>query len=121
MYLISLLLLIGVSFNLLGTVALYRFPDVYTRLHGTTKCTTFGSIFTSAAAVFYALYRYGVSDQVRFLVLAVHALVAVFMLLVTNATGAHAMARAAHRSGVEPIGAVVDRLAEDRRRGGPEE
>jgi len=36
---------------------------------------------------------------------------------VTNATGAHAMARAAHRSGVAPIHAVVDRLAEDHRKG----
>ncbi|HOC82788.1 MAG TPA: monovalent cation/H(+) antiporter subunit G, partial [Synergistales bacterium] len=28
-----ILLTIGVLFNFLGTVALYRFPDVYTRLH----------------------------------------------------------------------------------------
>jgi len=30
--------------------------------------------------------------------------------LLTNPTGAHAIARAAHRSGVKPVGAVVDDL-----------
>jgi multicomponent Na+:H+ antiporter subunit G len=116
--LLAFLLLVGVVFNLLGTLSLYRFPDVFTRLHGTTKCTTFGSLFTSAAVVAYALHRYWATADSRFLVLVIHSLAAVFMLLVTNATGAHAMAQAAHRSGVEPIDAIVDRLAEDRRRRG---
>ena len=115
--LVALFLLVGVGFNLLGTFALYRFPDVYTRLHGATKCTTFGSLFTSAAVVAYGLHRFFEGGEGRYLVLIVHALVAVVALLVTNATGAHAMARAAHRSGVAPIHAVVDRLAEDRRKG----
>lgn len=114
--LVALSLLVGVGFNLLGTVALYRFPDVYTRLHGATKCTTFGSLFTSLAVVVYGLHRFLEGGEGRYLVLLIHSLVAVVALLVTNATGAHAMARAAHRSGVAPIHAVVDRLAEDRRR-----
>lgn len=110
-------LLIGVAFNLLGAVALYRFPDVYTRLHGTTKCTTFGSLFTSLAVVLFALFRLLQTGEGRFVTLAVHTLVAILALLVTNATGAHAIARAAHRSGVAPKMAVVDRLAEDRKKG----
>ena len=44
-YLIYILLGIGVFFNVLAGVGLLRFPDVYTRLHAGTKCTTFGSIF----------------------------------------------------------------------------
>lgn len=114
---LALLLGIGVAFNLLGAVALYRFPDVYTRLHGTTKCTTFGSLFTSLAVVAYALVRFGNSGEGRFVTLALHTGVAILALLVTNATGAHAIARAAHRSGVAPRMAVVDRLAEDRKKG----
>ncbi len=112
------LLLIGVAFNVLGTIALYRFPDVYTRLHGTTKCTTFGSIFTSGAVIVYGLLRYfgstGLEAQ-RGMVLAIHAFVALVALLITNPTGAHAIARAAHRSGVRPYKAVVDRLLEAKR------
>lgn len=112
------LLTIGVLFNFLGTVALYRFPDVYTRLHGTTKCTTFGSIFTSAAVVVYALQMYLRTGEGRFTTLSVHVVLAIIALLISNPTGAHAIARAAHRSGVLPKYAVVDRLAEDHRKKG---
>jgi multicomponent Na+:H+ antiporter subunit G len=110
---IGLLLGIGLIFNILGTVSLYRFPDVYTRLHGTTKCTTFGSLFTSAAVVVYGLSRFFQGYEGRFVTLSLHVVIAVLALLISNATGANAIARAAHRSGIMPVRAVFDRLAED--------
>lgn len=116
--LIVLSLVVGILFNLLGTVALYRFPDVFTRLHGTTKCTTFGSIFTSSAVILYAVQKLLVTGEGRFVALIVHVVIAIFALLITNPTGAHAIARAAHRSGVLPKYAVVDRLAEDEKKKG---
>jgi len=79
---------IGLFFNFVGAFGLHRFPDVYTRLHAATKCTTFGSIFLILAVIVQSAGA----------------------LLVTNATGAHAMARAAHRSGEKPTRAVVDDL-----------
>jgi multicomponent Na+:H+ antiporter subunit G len=48
----------------------------------------------------------------------VHTVIAILALLVSNPTGAHAIARAAHRSGVLPKQAVVDRLAEDEKKKG---
>ena len=36
------LLLLGALFVLLGSVALLKLPDFYTRLHGPTKATTLG-------------------------------------------------------------------------------
>jgi len=45
-------------------------------------------------------------------VLAIHSAAALIAILLTNPVGAHAIARAAHRSGVQPVGAVVDELAE---------
>ena len=110
---IGILLGIGLLFNVLGTVSLYRFPDVYTRLHGTTKCTTFGSLFTSAAVVVYGLTKFFQGYEGRFVTLSLHVLVAVLALLISNATGANASARAAHRSGIIPVRTVFDRLAED--------
>lgn len=107
--LIYIFLGIGVLFNSLGSVALVRFPDVYTRLHGATKCTTFGSIFTAFAVITYGFARGGAAYQT----LAIHSIIALVALLVTNPTGAHAIARASYRSGVKPFGAVVDEL-EDR-------
>lgn len=106
-----ILLGIGVFFNGLGSLGLLRFPDVYTRLHASTKCTTFGSIFTSFAVIVYGVYHwYGGSSSYG--VLAVHAFIALVALVLTNPTGAHAIARAAHRSGVYPKKAVVDKLQE---------
>jgi multicomponent Na+:H+ antiporter subunit G len=42
----------------------------------------------------------------------IHVLIAGVVLLISNPTGGHALARAAHRSGVLPEPAVVDALEE---------
>lgn len=109
---VILFVAICLFFNLLGVVSLFRFPDVYTRLHGATKCTTFGTLFASFAVIAHSIARYFATGEARFLVLIIHTLVAAGALLVTNATGAHALARASHRSGIMPAQAVVDRLEE---------
>jgi multicomponent Na+:H+ antiporter subunit G len=43
-------------------------------------------------------------------VLTIHSVIALVAILVTNPTSAHAMSRAAHRSGIKPARAVVDDL-----------
>ena len=101
---------IGLFFNALGVVGILRFPDVYTRLHADTKATTFGSIFTSLAVIFYAASRYYHTLDGQDAALALHTVIAVVVLAVTNATGAHAIARAAYRRGHRPVQAVTDRL-----------
>ena len=101
---------IGLFFNLVGVVGLHRFPDMYTKLHAATKCTTFGSIFLIIAVIMQAagIWAQGGASESVMVIRAVLVLVA---LLITNATGAHAIARAAHRSGEKPARAVVDDLA----------
>ena len=101
---------IGLFFNALGVVGILRFPDVYTRLHADTKATPFGSIFTSLAVIFYAASRYYHTLDGQYAALALHTVIAVVVLAVTNATGAHAIARAAYRRGHRPVQAVTDRL-----------
>lgn len=103
---------IGIIFNCLGSIGLLRFPDVYTRLHAATKATTFGSIFTSLGVIVYSFYSWNISGDSKFGVLALHTIVALICLIITNPTGAHAIARAAHRSGVMPKKAVIDQLKE---------
>ncbi len=110
---IYILLGIGVFFNLLAGVGLLRFPDVYTRLHAGTKCTTFGSIFLVGSVILLGLNNWWAGDT-NGSVLAFHSFIALVAILVTNPTGAHAIARAAHRSGVKPVGAVVDDLQNER-------
>ncbi len=102
---------VGLFFSLVGVIGLHRFPDMYTRLHAATKCTTFGAIFLIAAvimqsgAIWAAEGAYSAQS-----VMCIRATLALLALLITNATGAHAIARAAHRSGERPIRAVVDDL-----------
>jgi multicomponent Na+:H+ antiporter subunit G len=106
---VYIFLALGVFFNILAGVGLLRFPDVYTRLHAGTKCTTFGSIFLCGSVILLGLRMWYLGDG-NGSVLALHTGVALAAILLTNPTGAHALARAAHRSGVKPVRAVVDDL-----------
>ncbi|UCF12164.1 MAG: Na+/H+ antiporter subunit G [Thermoplasmatales archaeon] len=106
---VYILLAIGVFFNLLAGVGLLRFPDVYTRLHAGTKCTTFGSIFICGSVVLLGL-KYWIQGNPEYSTLSIHTAGALIAILLTNPTGAHAIARAAHRSGVAPVRAIVDDL-----------
>lgn len=103
---------IGLLFNILGVIGILRFPDVYTRLHAETKMTTFGTIFLSLGVILYAGGMLIQTDDTQYLTLAIHTTIAVIALAFTNATGSHAIARAAHKSGQRPDPSVVDRLAE---------
>ncbi len=105
-------LLIGLFFNTMGVLGILRFPDVYTRLHADTKATTFGTIFTSLAVVIWAMRSLAATGDGQYVNLAVHTVFAVVVLAVTNATGAHAIGRAAYHMGCKPAQAVVDRLAD---------
>jgi multicomponent Na+:H+ antiporter subunit G len=108
-FIIYILLILGVFFNILGSIGLLRFPDVYTRLHAGTKCTTFGSIFLTISVIIIGLkiWYLGSTDGS---VLAIHTAGALIAILLTNPTGAHAIARAAHKSGIKPYGAIIDSL-----------
>jgi multicomponent Na+:H+ antiporter subunit G len=105
-------LVIGTFFNTIGVIGLLRFPDVYTRMHATTKMTTFGSVFTALAVIIYGGASYLGTTDPSYAILAVHTLIAAVALAFTNALGSHAIARGAHRSGIKPTPAVVDRLEE---------
>jgi len=104
-------LAIGIIFNILASIGLLRFPDVYTRLHAGTKCTTFGSIFICLSAILYGLWRWYDGEK-QMLAISIHSFIALIAILLTNPTGAHAIARAAHKSGVKPVKAIVDDLEE---------
>lgn len=106
-------IVVGLFFNILAAVGLHRFPDVYTRLHAGTKCTTFGSIFLIGAVVIQSIIAWtGEGAASIQSTLTIHALIALLAILLTNPTSAHAIGRAAHRSGVKPAQAVVDDLEE---------
>ena len=92
---------IGVTFLFLGSLGIFRLPDVYNRLQAGTKCTTFGSFFTIVGV--------GIMEPDWFWKCLI---IAVFILL-TNPISNHALGRASCKTGVPLWGkSVVDKTKE---------
>lgn len=88
----NVLVAFGVLFALTGNIGILRFPDVYTRLQASSKCTT-----TSVICVLSGLILMSpcAETTVRLLLIGVFA-------LVTGPVASHAIARSAYKSGVKP-------------------
>lgn len=105
--LVSFLLLSGAAFSILGSLGMWRMPDLYTRLQASTKAGTLGvACIMCAAAIHFA-------D----LAVAVRALLVVAFLFLTAPVAAHIIARAAHFTRV-PLWEhnTIDELGDVRRR-----
>ena len=99
MEIIMVLAGIGIMFHFLAGVGLIRFPDIYNRLHAATLSTTFGTLFIASAIMVYCVTNWNAGNTM----MAFHTVVAVAALLVVNPTASHAIARAAHKSGIKPV------------------
>lgn len=88
----SALLVSGLAFVLIGITGVLRLPDFYARLHATSKCDALGLALMVAGV---ALLTGPVLQTVKILLLVV-------IVALVNATAAHALGRAAHRSGIAP-------------------
>ncbi|PSQ33021.1 cation:proton antiporter [Halobacteriales archaeon SW_10_68_16] len=96
-YLVVGLVAVGCFFLAVGTVGLLRLPNVYNRMHATSKPTTLGT-----AAIFLAGFvHFGPGDG------GLPSLVGILFLFLTVPTGAHMISRAAQRIGVPFLGSVV--------------
>lgn len=106
-YIGEFLVLFGTIFYLLSTLGLIRMPDVYNRMQTATKSATLGSLGVIVGTGVWAIDHVG-----SYAWLPKTIVIAVFLLL-TNPISAHALIRAAYRSGI-PLweGSVVDRYRE---------
>ena len=96
---------VGVLFDLLGCIGMVRFPDVYNRLQAGTKCVTLGVCLILIGTVVMT-----VTTPMR-----LKALLCVVFILITSPTAAHALARAARRSGIKLWEqSVVDQFERER-------
>ncbi|NOQ78921.1 MAG: Na+/H+ antiporter subunit G [Gammaproteobacteria bacterium] len=91
-FLTSVLLLAGAFFFLAGTVGLLRFPDVYTRLHALTKADNVG----------LGLMVLGLALQAESWAVAGKLLLIWLLVLLSSASVAHLIAKAARQKGIEP-------------------
>lgn len=85
----------GFFFLAVGVVGLLRLPDVYTRLHATTKCDTLGAGLVLIALAFQSDF----TSAVKLL------LITIFIWIV-NPTAAHVIAKAAWVTGFAPAEGV---------------
>ncbi len=94
---------VGVVFDIFGCIGLARLPDIYNRLQGATKCVTLGTCLILLGVMIHSGGAMGIK-----------ALLCAVFILLTSPTGAHALARGAHRSGVKLwSGSIMDKYAED--------
>jgi multicomponent K+:H+ antiporter subunit G len=84
---VSLLLLVGGGFTLLGSYGLARLPDFFMRLHGPTKATTLGV----GAIIVASLLHVGTSETDA----GPRELAVTLFLLITAPVTAHLLSKAA--------------------------
>jgi multicomponent Na+:H+ antiporter subunit G len=103
---ILFLYLIGLFFNLTAVVGIIRMPDLYCRLHSSSKNTTLGSLLI----IFGLALRQFQAGQAP---AGLKVLLIFLLLLVVTPIGSHALARAAYKFGV-PLweNSVVDQYPE---------
>ncbi|WP_421683956.1 Na+/H+ antiporter subunit G [Stutzerimonas urumqiensis] len=84
---VSLFLLFGSLFALVGAIGLFRLPDFFTRLHGPTKATTLGvGAIVLGSMIFFSSRGDGLS---------LHELLIMVFLFITAPVSAHMLAKAA--------------------------
>ena len=97
-------MIVGLVFDFFGCLGLIRFPDVYTRLQASAKCITLGT-----CGILLGLFCFK-----GFTATGIKALLCLVFIVLTAPVSAHALARAAYRSGVKPCeGTVVDEYSKD--------
>ncbi len=100
-----ILICIGVAFDFLGVLGLVRLPDVYNRLQAATKCVTFGS----AGILLGVLFIQGFTS------FGFKAVLGIVFIFLTSPVAAHAISRAAHRSGIALTKeSIIDTYAKDK-------
>jgi multicomponent Na+:H+ antiporter subunit G len=97
-------IIMGLLFDIFGCIGLIRLPDVYNRLQASTKAVTLGTCGI----------LFGVFISCGFNGCGIKALLAILAILLTAPTAAHALSRAAHKTGVKLWArSVVDTYGEE--------
>ena len=87
------LIIAGSFFCLIGALGLLRMPEFYTRMQAASLIDTIGA----------GLLLLGMILQAGFTLVTVKLVFVGLLLFFTSPTATHALARAAHARGVEPV------------------
>jgi multicomponent K+:H+ antiporter subunit G len=83
---VSIAILVGSAFVLVGSIGLLRLRDFYMRLHGPTKATTLGAGGTILGSLIFFSAQRGA--------LSLHEILIVLFLFITAPVSAHMLAKA---------------------------
>ena len=98
-----IIMAVGVFFDLFGCIGLVRLPDVYNRLQAATKCVTLGTCLI----LFGLIFIMGIGPA------GLRAVLCALFILFTSPVAAHALAKAAYKSGIKLWdGSVIDKYAD---------
>lgn len=92
----------GGAFCVIGALGLLRMPDFYTRVHAAGITDTMGA----------GLLLLGMVLQAGFTQTTIKLAMMALLLLFTNPTGTHALAKAARARGLEPLLAPEEESSE---------
>jgi len=88
-----ILVVLGITFMLSGSVGLLRLPDFYTRSHAVSMSDMLGIIFVMFGLVIYE----GFTQSGLKLILVI------LFIALANPIGTHALARAAYKKRLKPL------------------
>jgi multicomponent Na+:H+ antiporter subunit G len=97
LYAAAILIVIGALFGLLAGIGILRLPDLYTRMHATSKAGAVGSGFIFAAIAVMALD----------VPVILRAIVGILFLILTTPVSAHLLARASYKAGYKPSASTL--------------
>ncbi|GAA0483023.1 monovalent cation/H(+) antiporter subunit G [Salinibacillus aidingensis] len=104
---ISVFLIIGTFITLSGSLGILRFPDVYTRLHASTKASTLG-----VAGILIGAFLFMYFDVE---IISGKLILGIIFILLTAPVSGHMISRAAHNTGVELWdGSIKDAYSEEK-------
>jgi len=106
-----ILLALGVFCSVVGAIGMLRFPNFYVRLHAATVAGIGGVFYPLLGAALFALTSID-PVEVKLPLTTGSIVVAVFVVL-TSPIGAHAITRAAYKSGVKLEPKACDMLEGD--------
>ena len=86
------LIVVGLSFLVVGSIGMLRLPDAFSRAHALSLTDSLGAVFVLAGLAVYEGFSF---NLLRILVVLV-------LVYVLNPVIAHATIRAAYRSGLRP-------------------
>ncbi|RQG97170.1 monovalent cation/H(+) antiporter subunit G [Natrarchaeobius chitinivorans] len=90
---IVVLVVAGLFFTFVSAVGVIRLPDIYARAHTASQTDTLGAGLALAAVALALGWQQA----------SVYTVLLLFFVFITNPTAAHAIARSAAETGIEPV------------------